>query len=387
MYKENVNDDDFPYKRLNYSDEDIYEMFEKLKRFNVKERILILEKPYTLRNVSDEIPLLFEGNPVILLNKPSDYEDWNLLSDMFQERCRMKCKLFTQKDSPHEFYMKNKRFIERKTIEKYGSKTPFNIREYLYKTYKECTSHRPSNIVALIQLFGAKTVFDFSSGWGDRLIGAMATDVEYCGVDPNSCLHPNYKEMIGFFAKNPNKYTMIEGRIEDVIIPLPTSRKRGGRKAGGGYDLVYTSPPYYDLEIYEKHDKNLYSNEDIWFNNFFSVALQKSWDVLSPFGGIMAININQKHRGEKYISKMIDFVSKSLEGSEYLGVISYSEEHLRNPQPIWIWRKSIANDHQRQQPNVCPPGKIYSTKSKRCIQDTSANRKRLGLSPKKIQKQ
>jgi hypothetical protein len=330
--KPNIDeDDDFPYKRLNYTDQQIFEMFDKLQKYNVTDRLKTL--PYKLKNVDmNPNELLFMGNPTILLNYPTDYKDWNLLSDMFQEKCRIQCKLFNQLESMYDYYKNNKERIIKETNKKYGKSTPFLIREYLYETYKECTSHRPSNMVALIQMFNAKSVFDFSSGWGDRLLGAMAMDVDYCGVDPNKCLHPNYQQMIRFFNKNPDKYLMLVGKIEDVDIPRRN------------YDLIYTSPPYFDLEIYNNHDKELYSNEDIWFDKFLAVALIKSWNVLIP-NGVMAININQKNRKEKYIRKMLNYVGR-LENSLYLGVISYSEENLRNPQPIWIWRKLTSTQQE-----------------------------------------
>ena len=51
----------------------------------------------------------------------------------------------------------------------------------------------------------------------------------------------------------------------------------------------------------------------------------------------MAININQK-QGDNYIEWMLNDVGKFI-NCEYLGVISYANEKLTNPQPIWIWIK------------------------------------------------
>ncbi len=200
------------------------------------------------------------------------------------------------------------------------------MRETIYNNVKECTIHRPTNIIAMIKIFGAKSVLDMSAGWGDRLIGAMAADVEYVGVDPNKCLHPGYQEIIKFFNKSPKKYLLIEDKFEEVDLPERN------------YDLVYSSPPYFDLEIYtsESPQSSEYTKEEEWFEHFLKPSLLKAWNALIT-NGIMAININQK-KGETYIQKMLNLVN-GYNNSVYLGVISYADKKLYNPQPIWIWRK------------------------------------------------
>ncbi len=316
----------YPYKRLNYTDEQIHEMFDKLSKYDYKSRILI--KEYSIKNINYDKPM-FMNKPMLLINSGNDYNDFNLLSDMFQEKCRLKCKLYYQKLSSEEYFNKYYNKVIAYSTEHYSNKiTPQSLRESLYYLNKECTSHRPNIIIAMIQLFGAKSVLDFSAGWGDRLIGAMAADVDYyCGIDPNPCLHPNYQEMIKFFGKSSKKFVMIESTIEDAKLPDKE------------FDLIFTSPPYFDLEIYAKNNKqsSKHTNEKLWFDNFFKIALTKVWGKLRH-GGVMCININQKSKEEYYIQWMLDFV-KTFGDSYYLGVISYGSKDLTNPQPIWIWKK------------------------------------------------
>ena len=59
-------------------------------------------------------------------------------------------------------------------------------------------SHAPAQfpIVAagkLYKYFNANTVFDPYAGWGDRCLAAMATDIDYIGVDSNKNLEKSYK--------------------------------------------------------------------------------------------------------------------------------------------------------------------------------------------------
>jgi len=319
--------DDFPYKRIYTTDDQIHEMFNKLQKFNYKDRILI--KSYVLKNINfPSNKLLFMNEPVLLINKESDYNNWNTISDMFQEKCRMKCKLYGQNLSAFEYWFNNKDKIKQYSLKNYGKDTPFYLRESIYHLTGECTSHRPNIIMSMIQMFNSKTVLDFSAGWGDRLIGCMAANIDfYCGVDPNSCLYDNYIKMIKFFNKSTDKFFMIESTIEDAILP---DKK---------FDLIFTSPPYFDLEIYTKNNKqsSRYTTEYLWFNNFLKEAINKVWKYLKN-GGIMCININQKNRKEHYIEWMLEYV-KTFKDSYYMGVISYANEKIANPQPIWIWKK------------------------------------------------
>jgi len=109
------------------------------------------------------------------------------------------------------------------------------------------------------------------------------------------------------------------------------------------YDLVFTSPPYFDLEIYnDDSDQSVSDNtrqERQWMDLFFSKYLSKAWSYLKP-DKYFVININQKHKSEHYIKWMIDHMYKHHLDSHYFGVISYCNLDKRNPQPIFIWKKS-----------------------------------------------
>jgi 16S rRNA G966 N2-methylase RsmD len=314
----------FPYKRYFTSDKEIYEMFSKLENYSYKSRLMHVKK-YSLNNVG--ISPRFRGKFVILLNKESDYGDFNQLSDMFQEECRIKCKLSGEM-SPYEFFRAYPERIFDYCIDKYKEITVPNIRETIYDLIKECTSFRPTNIVAIIQMFKSTHILDFSAGWGDRLIGALAANVDfYCGIDPNECLHPNYKKIIEFFNKSENNFKMIKGSFQTVIIPKKP------------YDLVFTCPPYFDFEIYtgaKSQSISEYEHMENWYQHFLKFSVQKSWNCLIS-GGHFVLVLNQK-RGQNYVERIVNYITTKL-NSTYLGVISYSDEKLKNPQPMWIWKK------------------------------------------------
>lgn len=108
---------------------------------------------------------------------------------------------------------------------------------------------RPSTAKAVYDYFNAKNVLDFSSGWGDRLCGFMASSAEsYTGIDPNKNLFPKYHEMINEIGPRNKTINLINDGAENVDL---SSKK---------FDLIFTSPPYYTWKDTPKKTINLGKN-------------------------------------------------------------------------------------------------------------------------------
>lgn len=321
--------DQFPLKRFNYTDEDIHKMFNKLKNYkHDSTRFETKEYNTFFKNLDNKFKLT--NTPYLITSKATDYLDWNILSDMFQEEVRLKgC--VDSNPSPYDFFYNNIDLVKQTALDKYKEINNHTLREALWGLTKECTTFRPNVLMSIIQIFNSKSVLDFSAGWGDRLLACIASDVSYIGVDPNLELHKGYHDMIQMFAPgNESKYILIPDSIEHANLDNINN-----------LDLVFTSPPYFNYEIYDKEDKtgkqsSKYTNEQDWFNKFLKVALQKCWNKLNS-KGIFAINISQG-KNNKYVYWMHSYM-KTLD-SEYLGVISYINENRRASQPIWIWKKN-----------------------------------------------
>lgn len=315
----------FPFQRQFYTDEQIYKRFDELKNYDYYDE-LVIDRKYTIKNLMlNEHQMEYIGHPVLLVRK-GEYK--LSISDIFQEECRIQCKKWFNTKSPLEIWNTEQKKISEMAMELYGNNDPKSMREALWKIAKECEPFKPENIIVMIKMFNAKSVLDFSSGWGDRLIGAMSqSGVKYCGVDPNKCLFPNYKKMIKFFG---GKAKMINSIIEDAVLGV------------GKYDLIMTSPPYFDLESYSNNksqsNKKWKGNEKAWFDGFLCVAIAKCWKRLKN-GGHMVLNINQKNKNEHYIKWMLDYMYTIVGDSHYFGVISYTDEKISNPQPMFIWEK------------------------------------------------
>jgi tRNA1(Val) A37 N6-methylase TrmN6 len=322
----------FPYKKIYYDKEKIHQMFDNLKLWNHEDNIV--SRPYRINNI--KIDPLYKKNYRLIINKNENHEKFNILSDMFNEECRVKCKIFSQKYSPYEYLNKNYEQLGIYCLEKYNVITHHTLRESIYEQVKECTSFKPTNLLAVIQMFKPESILDFSAGWGDRLIGFIASDAKsYCGIDPNDCVHIGYKAIVKFFKKEivatGKKIKLINDKFEDIN--LKKSK----------YDMVFTSPPYFDLEDYtddnivnsKKQSSYNYKTQKSWFHNFLKVAINKSCEHLNKDGHLILV-INQK-KGERYIYDMLKY-TENLH-IQFLGVIGYANENVKNPQPMFIWRK------------------------------------------------
>ena len=230
---------------------------------------------------------------------------------------------------------------------------PVVQRQRLRQYAKPISRFRPTTMISLIKIYRPKYILDFCSGWGDRLLGALAYDDRikfYAGVDPNRRLSKGYNEMIEFFTEHRHKYQMVEGCAEEVDYPVPPSKT-------GKYDLVITSPPYFDLEIYSDaptQSTARYNDVATWYDRFLLPATMKAVDLLDE-GGHLVISLNDgpdNGDGKQYTEKFVREVSRDrrlvYEGILYTipsvpfekAVTATRDGVVTGCQPLWIWRKT-----------------------------------------------
>ena len=100
---------------------------------------------------------------------------------------------------------------------------------------------RPAAALSFYRKFGATSVLDFTAGWGARMVAAIAGEMNYIGIDSNTKLKPGYDKILNALKPyNKSKVKLYFKKAEEVdFSKLPK------------YDLVFTSPPYEYLEVYE----------------------------------------------------------------------------------------------------------------------------------------
>ena len=114
------------------------------------------------------------------------------------------------------------------------------------------SSMRPAAALHFYRKYNATTVLDFTAGWGSRMVGALAADINYIGIDSNKSLKPGYNKIINTTKKYTNsKVNLYFKPAEEVdFSKLPK------------YDFVFTSPPYEYLEFYQ-HMKNYENSQKV----------------------------------------------------------------------------------------------------------------------------
>jgi hypothetical protein len=118
-------------------------------------------------------------------------------------------------------------------------------------------------------------ILDFSAGWGGRCLAAIAYGIPYIGIDANTNMKKSYEQMIKAVGKDAD-ITMLFKPSETVDF----SKYK--------YDLIFTSPPYFMIEEYERMPQ--YGSKQGFLEKFFKPVVHNAWKHLqSP--GYMALNM------------------------------------------------------------------------------------------------
>lgn len=270
-------------------------------------------------------------------------------SDYFHQVERWKCDA-TGYPSPQKTW-DNERFrltlfkalfsLKIKEINPQTLRTIISLRKYIAAQF------RPSAAKTIYDYFKPKRVLDFSMGWGDRLIGADTSNYvkRYVGIEPNPNLIKGYIQQVKTYSNfNDSKksYQFYYGCAEDdkIVTNEP-------------FDLIFTSPPYFDKEKYDQSEiqsYKKYKSFDLWMNNFLFRTIKLRTKSLKS-GGYLVVNISDIYtRKKRYeiCDKMNEYII-NVAGFEYIGAMglrmpkrpmSISSETVGiYGEPIWIYRK------------------------------------------------
>ena len=204
----------------------------------------------------------------------------------------------------------------------YESREISEIRKwkYIFNLYFSSISiFRPVMSMEVYCKFRPKIgVLDPTMGWGGRLVGACALDLpKYIGIDSNQKLDPLYREMSAFLQKTTK--TKIELFFQDALT-VDYSKL--------DYDMVFTSPPYYNIEVYSGMKEK---TKEEWNTGFYKPLFERTWKSMrSP--GYYCLNIPS----EVYDSACVPILGKSwkkiLLKKRGRGVNGYEEY-------IYVWKK------------------------------------------------
>lgn len=125
------------------------------------------------------------------------------------------------------------------------------------------------------------TLFDPCAGWGGRMLGTVASNWNYIACEPNKETYNNLQQMIKFI--NPQSIVDI-APVPAENFPIENLNK---------VDVVLTSPPYFNLEVYSgdtEQSYNQHTQYDDWRDRWLVPLIHRCLNRLTD-DGISAWNV------------------------------------------------------------------------------------------------
>ena len=144
-------------------------------------------------------------------------------------------------------------------------------------------------------------LFDSCAGWGGRMLGTVSAGWKYIACEPNATTYNHLMEIVDFLGID-DFVTIYNIPYEDLDLSII-----------GIVDIVLTSPPYYDLEVYVSDNKQSYhkhSTYEDWLNNWYLRMIENNSKILSE-DGLSCYNVMN--------GRCEDIVDKTIEKHQSLG--------------------------------------------------------------------
>jgi len=158
------------------------------------------------------------------------------------------------------------------------------------------TKYRTITSKAIVQYFGAKRVLDPCTGWGGRLLGtlAAAADTEYVGCEPDPKTAEGLRQILAdpaIPASVRARGQIIEKPAEVALAEIPAAT----------FDLILTSPPYFNLEIYTAGEQSIskWPTWDAWVSEWYKPLILNSLARLKE-GGVSCWSVKNFKTDKKY---------------------------------------------------------------------------------------
>jgi hypothetical protein len=198
-------------------------------------------------------------------------------------------------------------------------------------------------------------VFDCCAGWGDRAIAAMSRSYvkQYEGCEPNIKSQQGIANAIQVFGNGKEHNVHLTG-FEDFDFEDKY------------YDMVFTSPPFFDVEVYCNMDTQSivrYPTQDVWYEEFLLPMFLRCWECIKPHGHlVISINNARDRRSGKLrfycTERLVHDLTNMCQNATFLGVVCYGDNEHKRMEPIFIWRKdqdTYPAKHIRRKADVLKP--------------------------------
>ena len=153
------------------------------------------------------------------------------------------------------------------------------------------SNFRPTAARAIISRFSRRgnTVLDFSAGYGGRLLGCLTLDRVYLGIEPAQAQVSGLRDMCSALRAYTSAYASVRRACAEEFMETLAPRS---------VDLVFSSPPYFNVERYSVEDSQSYCryrSYQTWKDKFLEVILAASHRALRT-GGYLVINVADTDR-------------------------------------------------------------------------------------------
>lgn len=159
---------------------------------------------------------------------------------------------------------------------------------YMVAGLPNSTFYRPhfSRQITMLTEKDKGVLFDPCFGWGGRMLGTISNGWEYIGCDSNKETFDNVSRMLSFVE---DKSKSPVPRVTLLNIPAETFDFENQKKV----DVVLTSPPYFDLEVYTDEDTQSYNKHnsyETWRDEWLAPLITNCLGILED-DGLSAWNV------------------------------------------------------------------------------------------------
>ena len=135
--------------------------------------------------------------------------------------------------------------------------------------------------------------YDFSCGWGVRMLSALSLGINYYGSDPNTELVEQLNSLEKEYRKVTRADSLVELYPQGSEIFIPELENKIG--------LSFSSPPYFNLEDYRVGEQSykVGTSYGDWLKNFVEPMLTNLYRYAIN-NGIIAINVKNFNGNNLY---------------------------------------------------------------------------------------
>jgi 16S rRNA G966 N2-methylase RsmD len=182
------------------------------------------------------------------------------------------------------------------------------------------TMYRPQMAKAVCLRYQPKIVLDPCAGWAGRMLGAVASGANYIAFEPNTKTYDGILEI--------TKLLNIEDKVRIICDDVLNIQKYDLPKV----DLVITSPPYFDLEIYADESTQSITNFDnyeMWSEKFLKVTIDNCLDLLNQ-NGVSCWNVGKVGKKDMNDDVKKYHLARDFNIIENFSVISSKRQSLQS---------------------------------------------------------